>query len=190
MPDDDASWVPETDSVPADDLDWMAPPAWPEEYSEEAGVSVLPPAPQEKQKEYIPAEPVQMNAWLEAAEKIHLDPASQPLVTSAELESFDGQNMKLTVDLEKLTAHDMVAKLAAELKKVLGSDVHVTVTTAPTKYQNLRTLYAQRFLAEKQKKLSELKKDKRILSFMKVFNVEPKAEDLDLLDKEGKVRTI
>jgi DNA polymerase-3 subunit gamma/tau len=131
-----------------------------------------------------------MNAWLEAAEKIHLDPASQPLVTSAELESFDGQNMKLTVDLEKLTAHDMVAKLAAELKKVLGSDVHVTVTTAPTKYQNLRTLYAQRFLAEKQKKLSELKKDKRILSFMKVFNVEPKAEDLDLLDKEGKVRTI
>ena len=91
----------------------MAPPAWPEEYSEEAGVSVLPPAPQEKQKEYIPAEPVQMNAWLEAAEKIHLDPASQPLVTSAELESFDGQNMKLTVDLEKLTAHDMVAKLAA-----------------------------------------------------------------------------
>lgn len=98
--------------------------------------------------------------------------------------------MKLTVDLEKLTAHDMVAKLAAELKKVLGSDVHVTVTTAPTKYQNLRTLYAQRFLAEKQKKLSELKKDKRILSFMKVFNVEPKAEDLDLLDKEGKVRII
>ena len=190
MPDDDAPWVPETDSVPADDLDWMAPPAWPEEYSEEAGVSVLPPAPQGKQKEYIPAEPVQMNAWLEAAEKIHLDPASQPLVTSAELESFDGQNMKLTVDLEKLTAHDMVAKLAAELKKVLGSDVHVTVTTAPTKYQNLRTLYAQRFLAEKQKKLSELKKDKRILSFMKVFNVEPKAEDLDLLDKEGKVRTI
>ena len=69
MPDDDAPWVPETDSVPADDLDWMAPPAWPEEYSEEAGVSVLPPAPQEKQKEYIPAEPVQMNAWLEAAEK-------------------------------------------------------------------------------------------------------------------------
>lgn len=167
-----------------------AAPAWPEEYSEEAGVSVLPPAPQEKQKEYIPAEPVQMNAWLEAAEKIHLDPASQPLVTSAELESFDGQNMKLTVDLEKLTAHDMVAKLAAELKKVLGSDVLVTVTTAPSKYQNLRTLYAQRFLAEKQKKLSELKKDKRILSFMKVFNVEPKAEDLDLLDKEGKVRTI
>ena len=167
-----------------------APSAWPEEYSEEAGVSVLPPAPQEKQKEYIPAEPVQMNAWLEAAEKIHLDPASQPLVTSAELESFDGQNMKLTVDLEKLTAHDMVAKLAAELKKVLGSDVLVTVTTAPSKYQNLRTLYAQRFLAEKQKKLSELKKDKRILSFMKVFNVEPKAEDLDLLDKEGKVRTI
>lgn len=190
MPDDDAPWVPETDSVPPDDLDWMAPPAWPEEYSEEAGVSVLPPAPQEKQKEYIPAEPVQMNAWLEAAEKIHLDPASQPLVTSAELESFDGQNMKLTVDLEKLTAHDMVAKLAAELKKVLGSDVLVTVTTAPSKYQNLRTLYAQRFLAEKQKKLSELKKDKRILSFMKVFNVEPKAEDLDLLDKEGKVRTI
>lgn len=48
----------------------MAPP-WlgPEEYSEEAGVSVLPPAPQEKQKEYIPAEPVQMNAWLEAAER-------------------------------------------------------------------------------------------------------------------------
>lgn len=167
-----------------------AAPAWSEEYSEEAGVSVLPPAPQEKQKEYIPAEPVQMNAWLEAAEKIHLDPASQPLVTSAELESFDGQNMKLTVDLEKLTAHDMVAKLAAELKKVLGSDVLVTVTTAPSKYQNLRTLYAQRFLAEKQKKLSELKKDKRILSFMKVFNVEPKAEDLDLLDKEGKVRTI
>ena len=190
MPDDDAPWVPETDSVPPDDLDWMAPPAWPEEYSEEAGVSVLPPAPQEKQKEYIPAEPVQMNAWLEAAEKIHLDPASQPLVTSAELESFDGQNMKLTVDLKKLTAHDMVAKLAAELKKVLGSDVLVTVTTAPSKYQNLRTLYAQRFLAEKQKKLSELKKDKRILSFMKVFNVEPKAEDLDLLDKEGKVRTI
>ena len=148
---------------------------------------MLPPAPQEKQKEYIPAEPVQMNAWLEAAEKIHLDPASQPLVTSAELESFD---VKLTVDLEKLTAHDMVAKLAAELKKVLGSDVLVTVTTAPSKYQNLRTLYAQRFLAEKQKKLSELKKDKRILSFMKVFNVEPKAEDLDLLDKEGKVRTI
>ena len=111
-------------------------------------------------------------------------------MTSAELESFDGQNMKITVDLEKLTAHDMVAKLAAELKKVLGSDVLVTVTTAPSKYQNLRTLYAQRFLAEKQKKLSELKKDKRILSFMKVFNVEPKAEDLDLLDKEGKVRTI
>ena len=108
-------------------------------------------------------------------------------MTSAELESFDGQNMKLTVDLEKLTAHDMVAKLAAELKKVLGSDVLVTVTTAPSKYQNLRTLYAQRFLAEKQKKLSELKKDKRILSFMKVFNVEPKAEDLDLLDKEAKL---
>ena len=82
---------------------------------------MLPPAPQEKQKEYIPAEPVQMNAWLEAAEKIHLDPASQPLVTSAELESFDGQNMKLTVDLEKLTAHDMVAKLAAEPKKGPGS---------------------------------------------------------------------
>ena len=190
MPDDDAPWVPETDSMPADDLDWMAPPAWPEEYSEEAGGSALPPAPQEKQREYIPSEPVRMNVWLEAAEKIHLDPASQPLVTSAELKSFDGQNLHLTVDLEKLTAHDMVAKLAAELKKVLGSEVHVSVTTAPTKYQNLRTLYAQRFLAEKQKKLSELKKDKRILSFMKVFNVEPKAEDLDLLDKEGKVRTI
>lgn len=190
MPDDDAPWVPETDSVPADDLDWTPPPAWPEEYSEEAGVSVLPPAPQEKQREYIPSEPVQMNVWLEAAEKIHLDPASQPLVTSAELKSFDGKNLQLTVDLEKLTAHDMVAKLAAELKKILGGEVHVSVTTAPTKYQNLRTLYAQRFLAEKQKKLSELKKDKRILSFMKVFNVEPKAEDLDLLDKEGKVRTI
>lgn len=190
MPDDDAPWVPETDSIPADDLDWIAPPAWPEEYSEEAGGPALPPAPQEKQREYVPSEPVRMNVWLEAAEKIHLDPASQPLVTSAELKSFDGQNLQLTVDLEKLTAHDMVAKLAAELKKVLGSEVHVSVTTAPTKYQNLRTLYAQRFLAEKQKKLSELKKDKRILSFMKVFNVEPKAEDLDLLDKEGKVRTI
>ena len=187
IPEDDTPWIPEyEDDIPSyDDISEFN--RW-----DEGAMSDRFPSPEEqaekKGAEQVPTEPVIMNPWLEAAEKIHLDPSSQPLVTSAELKSFDGKKMTLTVDLEKLTDGSMVAKLADELKKVFGEDFQLTVSLSPSKNQNLRTLYAQRFHAEKEKTLSELKKREDIAAFMKVFKAEPRCEDLDLLDKDGNIR--
>lgn len=189
MPEDDTPWIPD-DGAPFD-ADYLPPEdSWTQDGFDGAEPSVLPPAPDERKVEKVPEEPVKMNVWLEAAQDIQLDPAFQPIVTSAELQSFDGKHMALTVDLEKLTDRTMVAKLAAELKKKFGDDLQLTVSLAQTQNQNLRTFFAQSLLAEKRKKLAQLKKDERISSFMKVFNVDPGVEDLDLLDKDGKVRKI
>lgn len=191
IPEDDTPWMPDypEDIPPYDDV--------PEFNNWDDGAfggslksSPEPEEQSEHSKEKIPREPVVMNSWLEAAQKIQLDPSSQPLVTSAELKSFEGNKMALTVDLEKLTDGSMVAKLADELKKVFGADFQLTVSLAPSNHQNLRTLYAQRFRAEKEQTLETLKKREDVAAFIKVFKTEPQCEDLDLLDKDGNIRKI
>lgn len=154
-----------------------------------SGLKNLPRrAREEEKREVIPEEPIQMNPWLEAAGEIHLEDSAQPLVTSAELVSFENNHMELKVDLEKLTDRMMVDKLTAKLRERFGESFTLSVSVARSSGQNLRMLWAQKLRDEKRAAFASVKNEPLVKKAQELFGFQANADDLELLDENGQVR--
>lgn len=145
-------------------------------------------ARQEEKREVIPEEPIQMNPWLEAASEIHLEDSAQPLVTSAELISFENNHMELKVDLEKLTDRTMVDKLTAKLRERFGEGFTLSVSVARCSGQNLRMLGAQKLRDERRAAFASVKNEPLVKKAQELFGFQANADDVELLDANGQVR--
>lgn len=145
-------------------------------------------AREEEKREVIPEEPIQMNPWLEAAEAIQLEDSAQPLVTSAELVSFENNHMELKVDLEKLTDRNMVDKLTAKLRERFGDSFTLSVSVARSSGQNLRMLWAQKLRDEKRAAFASVKNEPLVKKAQELFGFQATADDLELLDENRQVR--
>lgn len=206
--DDGAAWVP-TDSEPNyDDLAAGVPAEGGPSPFGDSAVPDFPPAMddigfsdvptglknlprrarEEEKREVIPEEPIQLNPWLEAAGEIHLEDSAQPLVTSAELISFENNHMELKVDLEKLTDPMMVDKLTAKLRERFGESFTLSVSVARSSGQNLRMLWAQKLRDEKRAAFASVKNEPLVKKAQELFGFQASADDVELLDENGQVR--
>lgn len=206
--DDGASWVPTDSDLNYEDLaagdsavgspfsfDDSAAPDFPPAMDDisfsdvPSGLKNLPRRAREEEKhEVIPDEPIQMNPWLEAAGEIQLEDSAQPLVTSAELVSFENNHMELKVDLEKLTDRMMVDKLTAKLRERFGESFTLSVSVDRSSGQNLRMLWAQKLRDEKRAAFASLKNEPLVKKAQELFGFQTNADDVELLDENGQVR--
>ncbi len=131
---------------------------------------------------------VKSNEWLEAAKNIKLSNESQPLVNEAELESFDGKKMVLSIGLKDLTAPEHTEPLAAALKKQLGCKLEV-VYKKDRNGQTLTRLRKQELDEERKKKFSKISSDSRVQELAKSFDATLSVENTTLFDENGEPRT-
>ncbi len=131
---------------------------------------------------------VKSNEWLEVARNIKLPNESQPLVNEAELESFDGKKMVLSIGLKDLTAPEHTDRLAAALKKELGCKLEVVYKKDRTG-QTLTRLLKQELNEEKKKKFSKISSDQRVQEIAKSFDATLSVENTTLFDENGEPRT-
>ncbi len=131
------------------------------------------------------------NEWLNTAKKIKLEDSSQPLVNLSELESFDGDNLTLTVSLEALTGAEHVKALQNELRKIYGPRLKLTVKLVKKgKGQTLKRLKQQEFRQEKLEKLDKISQTKTVKEILSAFGAQVSVDNITLFDKNGAPRTV
>lgn len=139
-----------------------------------------------------PVAPIELDAWLNAARSISLDPKTQALVINAELDRWEGDQVLLKVaeEFRPLTDDATVRKVEAALKKVVGKPVEVIVEVGSGVYRTFDNLRKQEFLAEKKAGFAKMCADKEIAKFAQVFGSTLDERTFELLDAQGKPRRI
>lgn len=139
-----------------------------------------------------PVAPIKLDAWLDAARKISLDPKTQALVINAELDRWEGSQVLLKVaeEFRPLTDDATVRKVEEALKKVVGKPVELIVEVGSGVYRTFDNLRKQEFIAEKKAGFAKMCADKEIAKFAQVFGSTLDERTFELLDAQGKPRRI
>lgn len=139
-----------------------------------------------------PAAPIKLDAWLDAARKISLDPKTQALVINAELDRWEGSQVLLKVaeEFRPLTDDATVRKVEEALKKVVGKPVELIVEVGSGVCRTFDNLRKQEFIAEKKAGFAKMCADKEIAKFAQVFGSTLDERTFELLDAQGKPRRI
>lgn len=131
--------------------------------------------------------PIEPNVWLDVAQKIQLSPRDQALVINAELSSYDGTVLKLTVSeaFRPLLTAELFGALNEEVGKYLpGRTVEVEV--GAVKGASLRNLLIQKFEKEKDEAFAKISSEKTIRKFAKVFGAKLDKNKFERLDSNGR----
>ncbi len=135
-----------------------------------------------------PLAPIKMDAWLDVAQQIKLDPETQALIVNAELHDWTGRHLILGVPehLRRLTEEKTrIKEIENSIGQILGNPVNLMIEVGNFEGRTLVNLERQKYNEEIERSFAKMSADKTVQKFAEVFNTKLDKSTFKLLDENG-----
>lgn len=135
-----------------------------------------------------PLAPIKMDAWLDVAQKIKLDPETQALIINAELHDWTGRHVILGVPehLRRLTEEKArIKEIENSMNQILENPVNLMIEVGNFEGRTLVNLERQKYKEEIDRSFAKMSADKTVQKFAEVFNAKLDKSTFKLFDENG-----